>query len=176
MAGTDLPAGSVVTDPRGSSGRLSRFLPFEVVQEPWVSYSLSDGTRLRVRFVLLKLIQGEPVAPGGMKSAGVASQVLVVVESPDELRGPPGAMPASDQMSQAVEAEVMFDAPPAVPSVYRFDQNRTIVVETRLVKVSRTRLIAPDGDRIYQVETTAQVVIMGGTPEAKPQGEARAHG
>jgi hypothetical protein len=153
---------------------LDRFLPFDVIQEPWVAYQLSDGTRLRVRFVLLKLIQGDPVAPSGMKSAAVASQVLLAVESPDEFRGPPAPMPSPDQAKQEIESEVTFDAPPAPPSVYRFDQTRTLFVDTKLTRVSRTRLIGPDGDRIYQVETQSQLVVLGNPPPGpEPSGSTQ---
>lgn len=145
-----------------------RYLPFQVVSEPWIAYQLEDGARLRIKFVLLKLIRGDGPSPRGQNSALVASQVLVVAEVPESLRGAPGPLPTADQAMKEIEADVTFDSPSLPPAIYTFEEGRVLVVNTRLSRASRTRMTAPDGDRVYHVETNSEVVVVNNPSQLKP--------
>ena len=151
-----------------SQGLEPEYLPFEVLSEPWSRFRLEDGTNLRVRFILLKMLRAPGETPAGLKSASLSSQITVAVEPPAGLRGPPAPVPSPTEISQHIERDVAFESLDVAPSVYRFEKDRTLVVTTNLVRVRRTTLFGPDGDRIYQVETGSQVIVMGGPALAPP--------
>lgn len=137
-------------------------LDFDVLSEPWSKFRLSDGSRLRLKFVLLKIRSIKLERIENKRAASFGSQVITVIEAPKKFRGPPGVPLNPGEVADHVEASVGFRAMSTGPSVYRFDQDHTMVVNILPTKVQRTDAYAPDGDRIYQVETTAQIAILGG--------------
>ena len=145
-----------------SPGSAPEYLPFEILAEPWCRFRLEDGTTLRVRYILLKMLRAPGETTTGLKSASVSSQILVAVESTSDQRGAPGPIPSPGEVSSNIDREVAFESVDVAPSVYRFEKDRTLVVTTSLIRVRRTTLFGPDGDRIYQVETGSQVAVMGG--------------
>lgn len=142
------------------------YFQFDILSEPWDRFRLSDGTLLRLRFVLLKLKRA-PLPPGaepGLQSASLISQTLIVTETPDGLRGEPGIAVPQAEFRSHVEAEMTFQTEFVAPSIYRFDATRVITVNPSLVHVYRLREFAPDGDRQYFVESAASVTIVNVPP------------
>lgn len=144
------------------------FLSFEVIGEPWSRFRLSDGSLLKLRWLLLKMRAIKVDPSEGHRAASFSSQLLTVIETPRKFRGPPGAPLAPDQIASHIEEEVKVTPLSSSPSVYRFDEGRTMVVNVAPTKVFRTDAVGPDGERIYQVETLAQVGILGGVSVPTP--------
>ncbi len=138
------------------------YLEFAILAEPWSRFRLADGTVLRLRFILLKILRNPGETSAGLRSAAVSSQVLVVVEPTAEHRGPPAPVPSPEVIAKHIDTDVAFESLEVSPSIYRFERDRTLVVTTSLIRVRRTTLFGPDGDGIYQVETGSQVAVMGG--------------
>lgn len=157
------PAKPAETEPSAPPpGSAAEYLTFEILAEPWCRFRLEDGTTLRVRYILLKMLRAPGETTSGLKSASVSSQILVAVEPTSEQRGGPGPIPPPEEVAKHIDREVAFESVDVAPSVYRFEKDRTLVVTTSLIRVRRTTLFGPDGDRIYQVETGSQVAVMGG--------------
>jgi len=139
-------------------GQDNRFLGFEVLQEPWNIYKLSDETILKVKFVLQKIRIGKNTGGGRVM---LANSLLMVVEVPERLRGAPGPSPKMDEINKAiVEPEVGFEIVKESETVYSFSDGGLMKVKTKISHVWKTSLYGPDGDPIYKVETTHEIAIM----------------
>jgi len=146
-----------------ATGQASEFIPFEVVSEPWSRYELSDATLLRVRFVLLRLVRAPSQDPQRPHGATMNSQVLIAVEPPPQFRGgKPGPPLGPGQIEKTLGDDLAVTVVSDAPSVYRFEEDRKLVVNTRVVKVQRSSESGPDGDRLYWVGTQSEVAVLGG--------------
>jgi len=153
----------------------SDYMDFEVLSEPWSRYQLSDGTMLRLRFLLQKLRRGFGV-PGqpGLQAANISAQTIVVSEAPQNLRGNPGRPIPQEEFDRHVEEEVSFRPVSTGPSIYRFEGTRVLTVDYAPTRVRRLDANGPDGDRQYVVETAASVSVVTLPPVLPSPAMARA--
>lgn len=136
----------------GGLPEVATYLDFEVLSEPWNVYALSDGSRLRIRFVLHKVGRlGDSSGKGGLR---VSNGLLTVVEVPRKLRGKAGparntadleSLPGSKSLTWTVERQGQ--------SAYRIGEDTFLMVETSPVEVSRTTVYGPDSDPYYVVKS-----------------------
>jgi len=81
-------------------------IDFEPITEKWNNYFLSDGTRIRARVILLKLLAplgrvDRYIVPGSQLQA--KTQNIFVVSAPSHLKGRPGAPLSTDEVGKALE-------------------------------------------------------------------------
>lgn len=138
------------------------YIPFEPIAEPWSTYALSDGSVLRIRFVLLKMRRTKGVSAELPHGAELSSQVLVAIEPMEQFRGRPSSPAEISAADRHIEAEVGFETTLDAPAVYRFEGDRKLIVNSRPTKVQRTSVNGADGDRIYLVELGSEIAVMGG--------------
>ena len=129
------------------------YVDFDIVSEPWSTWRLSDGSRLRAKFVLLKVRE---------KGAGVfefGSQLLTVVEPTHIMATPPTSPPSQSDVHASVEPISISFKPISRGIVkYRIKGKHVLQVELELTRVRRTTLYNVDGERIYLVDTHARLV------------------
>ncbi|MGA8511904.1 MAG: hypothetical protein WB778_04175 [Thermoplasmata archaeon] len=130
--------------------RRSEYADFEVFQEPWSEYRLSDGTVLRSRFVLLKI--GNVKSPDGQEGAKLSNQIVNVIQAPRRLMGPVGGtVPVEELQKHIVVPDMHFETRVEKPSVYLVSGERVLIVRTRVSGVSRTSLYDAEGAPHYLV-------------------------
>lgn len=130
--------------------------------EPWNRWLLSDGSILKIRSVLLKMVRSPDLGPDGPHQARVSSLLLVVVETLERHRGQPGPPVLIGDAAKRVEEELTWEVLEAAPSVYGFEDGRSLIVNVTPRRVARTSVTGPDGDRVYVVETATESTTMGG--------------
>lgn len=162
------PGGPRKTKPQLTGDAGPEYLDFDVFAEPWSRYKLEDGTNLRVRFVMLRMNRVQDAPTPALRGAAFSSSVLTVVEPPAENRGKPGRPPSGEEIEQHIDRDLTFEALAVAPSIYRFDKDRILVVDTKLVRARRTTLFGPDGDRVYQIVTGSQIAVMGAATPPPP--------
>ncbi len=85
-------------------------LEIDIIQEAWNTYDLEDGSRLRARAVLTKLLwpkgaevrEGEPVE---MSLGAKFQNIIVVFDAPAKLRGQPDQSPPSVRETAKMKKE-----------------------------------------------------------------------
>jgi hypothetical protein len=131
-----------------------RFAEFEVLQEPWSKYRLSDGTILKSRFELLKVINF--TGPDGKEGASIANQIVNVIESPVELMGEPGGPKTVPELQKCIiQPKLRVDPLVQKPSAYLISGERLLLVRTAVTEVSRTTLYDSEGSPHYLITATA---------------------
>jgi hypothetical protein len=124
-------------------------LDFEVIKEPWNKYNLTDGSNLKLRYVLTKVRR--KMAEKSKPSYALKSQN--VVESynvPINLLGPPAKVPLSpDELKSAAKQEIGFTTLFEEWAEYLVEDGTRIRVKVSLLEVFRTEKTNPDGEPIY---------------------------
>ena len=67
-------------------------VPFKTVEEPWCVYECADGTKIRIKLVVLEIVRIEDAfGPEGDPVYTIKSTSVVNTDAPDELRRKPPA-------------------------------------------------------------------------------------
>ena len=130
---------------------------FEVIKEKWNEYSLKDGSTLKSR-VILNSIFSETV--GKKKEVKIDCQLLTKVFSPS-LMGPPDITVRSvEELNNNIEIQnCPYETISYEVNEYLLDDSSTLLINTSLTNIARTKLYDRDGTRIYLVETNGQLTV-----------------
>lgn len=82
-------------------------LEVQIVREAWNTYDLEDGTRIKARGVLTKVLWPKGVEPqkGEAIELGASINNIVVVFAPESLRGPPNPKPPTVRGAAKLKTE-----------------------------------------------------------------------
>ena len=140
-----------------------KYLDFEVIKESWDTYSLRDGTTLKMQCTL----KSAWVEQDGKQLVHRAelSKFETVLCDP-KLQGKPEPKPYTlEQLNSNVEVKycdhsnIKYE-----PSEYLLDDGHRILIHYNIVNIARTTLYNAEGDRVYLVTAAANVTI---TPPQK---------
>lgn len=131
-------------------------IDFEVIREAWRKYHVSDGTKIKMREVLLDV---RMAMVGGTPRYSITTDAQTSVLCAPDLKGEPMARaPTREELSQAIELRNMHcDAVSADNSTYSLDDGTRITIGAGTVDVSRTTLYDRRGDRVYLIGRTPVV-------------------
>ena len=135
-------------------------LDFDVVREPWNKYELSDGSILKVKYVLLKV--RKTIEPDGRTNYEVKGQNIIVVSNiPDHLRGRPSEESYSPRELEAsiVEEDMRYNTLSEEWNEYVAEDGARIRIKMTVVKVSRTNRMNREGEPIYLVQSSTLAQI-----------------
>ncbi len=139
-------------------------IPYQIVREVWSSYELKDGTVLRSRTILTKVLGPSPLPEKGAQVAlGFAFSQINVVTSPPDIKGTPNPMPRPiPELQRLPTEEVDFEEPREAWNLYRITGLREPVgLKTKVVVTSVLK--APgefdqEGNPMYIINSTTLVV------------------
>jgi hypothetical protein len=127
-------------------------LDFQIVKESWNVYELHDGTILKVRFVLLKVIRTTAFNPDGEPMYAFATKNFLAPRAPKKLMGPPtNPPPTEEQMSSSSMADVDFRAREESWNEYIVEDGTRIRVKLIVTKVERSNFFDQMGYPFYRV-------------------------
>jgi len=114
---------------------------FDIEKEDWNSYMLEDGTKLRIRTIVLRIQKalGKP-KPGQAQQFRVKTQNIAVISAPPKLKGPPSTEPYTPEQLIHMDKEQVNVTPYYEPwNVYRFKDNSGVKVKLVLSDVYRIK-------------------------------------
>lgn len=128
---------------------------FSVIKEDWSRYLVNDGTILKVRVVVRKILRSVEVSPLGYPNFGIESMNAVTAIVSDTLRRPPSREPLNPKVDQAEEIEF-------IPQEEKWQEYHTIdgfkvFVKPVVTKVFRYNKYNAFGEPIYNVNVQAIV-------------------
>ncbi len=147
-----------------ASDELMAEFPFQIVREVWSSYELEDGTVLRSRTILTKVL-GPRLLPGKGEQVrlGFSFHQVNVVTSPPEMRGTPNPMPKPVPELQRLPTEdVDFKEPREAWNLYRITGlPEPVGLKTKVVVTSVLRVpgeFDQEGNPMVIINSTTLVV------------------
>jgi len=133
-------------------------LDFEIIREPWNKYSLTDGSNLKIRYILQKV---KRTVVENKVSYGLKSQALVEAYNvPANLRGPRAKGPVPPNvLKSAKKQEVAFSTLFEEWCEYMVEDGTRIRAKCSLVEVHRSDKANVDGEPIYLTHHSTTVSI-----------------
>ncbi len=134
------------------------YVDFEVLNEPWNKYKLSDGAILFSRTIVAHIIRTGQYDAFGKPAYFVSSNTLNVVRAPKDLRGnPTQPVPTPEQFASSIVEEVNATPEREDWNHYKCDDGTTISVKAVLTTIQRTSKYDNLGEPIYFVNSQAVV-------------------
>jgi hypothetical protein len=145
--------------------RVKGYIDFKATHEDWSEYKLADGTILKARFVLIKVVDEGEYDEHGNPVYGINSINAVGVLVPEKLRGEPSETKYSRSELEAsiVDEDIEFEKIKEGWNTYELENGAKISVKLVLVSVSRTNKFDSRGEPIYIFNI--QPLMKGKIPE-----------
>ncbi|MBU4190539.1 MAG: hypothetical protein KJ886_06100 [Candidatus Thermoplasmatota archaeon] len=127
---------------------VSRYADFKTLKEVWNEYKLEDGTTIKLKFVLIKIIKENTVL-------SLNSQIVTGSIPPSDLIGTPSQeIYLPQDLAQSIEKkDLQFETVKEDWNVYELNDRSKLSVKPILVSISRTNKHDQHGEPIYAVQT-----------------------
>ncbi len=124
---------------------------FNVKNEPWVKYRLEDKTKLLARLIVGKIYKTAQYDALGQPIYGWASQNILTIMAPKELRGPPtDPPPVSSDLKDYNATSIDFERIGAEQwNVYELEDQSLLRLKLEITSVNRTDKFTLDGEPFY---------------------------
>jgi len=129
-------------------------LDFEIIKEPWNKYEIIDGSILKTRFILKKVV----VQPLGKNKSTfqIDGQTVTTIFGSPELKGTPSTQAYSNQelKNSITQDGLGYNTLGEEWNEYILEDATKIRVKTTVTKISRTNKYEKTGDPLYFVTTS----------------------
>ncbi len=133
---------------------VTHYIDFEVSNEPWNVYELSDGSRLRARLVLLNVLNTGQYDDLGKPIYQTVHTTLFAVRAPKELKGLP-TIPLPDPselLDYATEVSISRYVVDAW-NIYSLENGATLKMKLIIISIKRSAKYDPFGEPIYVINS-----------------------
>lgn len=125
-------------------------LDFEIIEEGWNEYALSDNSKLRVRTIVTKIFDAEVEDPQGNPILGIASVTLASANVPPELWRKDES---TENEINVGETYLDFHPEREVWNKYKVETGHLLKVKLIVSQVIRTPNYTKFGEPNYQVKS-----------------------
>lgn len=137
-------------------GAEEKEVDFDVIKEDWSRYRIEDGTILRLRINVIKIIRGK-MGDLGYPEFGIHTRNLISALVKDDLKGEPSKEPL--KIPQDIEKELKFKVIEEKLQEYITRDGYKISVKPVLLKVFRTKKFNQFGEPIYVISSHAIINV-----------------
>ncbi|MEM2101321.1 MAG: hypothetical protein QXS98_05280 [Candidatus Nitrosocaldus sp.] len=133
---------------------VTSYIDFDVLNEPWNVYELSDGSRLRARLVLLNVLNTGQYDNLGKPIYQTAHTTLFVVRAPKELKGTP-TIPLPDPSELLDYVSDVSISKPLIDNwnTYSLDNGATLKIKLIITSIKRSSKYDLFGEPIYVINS-----------------------
>ena len=129
------------------------YVDFETVGEPWNLYKLENGSLIKFKLVLVKVIPNK----NDPKNYSLNTANVVGVESPRELRGAPTLPPTEGTYSDFEKKDLNFEVIKESWNEYKLKDGNTLKIKPAITVINKTKSFDSHGEPIYVVHS--QVLV-----------------
>jgi len=139
-------------------------VPFDVIRENWHVYELEDDSVIRIKNVLMSIIDAGPAdeeaGVPGLRKFGFGLKLLTVTHSPKHLRHSGGKTWSLSELEEfIVQPNLKFrQIEDGGNSEYRTKKSQ-ISISTRLKQVDKTSKFAQNGMPAYIIRTENEIML-----------------
>jgi hypothetical protein len=126
------------------------YMDFEVLNEPWNKYKLSDGSVLYMRTIAINIIKTGQYDQFGKPIYLVSTTYIYHVRAPKELRGNPTIpQPMPEVLADSIAEDVNATPEKEDWNRYKLEDGTTIMLKAILTRIQRTTKYDQFGEPIY---------------------------
>ena len=151
-------------------------LDFKILREDWNVYELADGSILKVRFVLRKVIRTKAFNPDGEPGYAFGSRNFLAPRTPKKLMGPPTIPPPTEEQVRASDkVEVDFRVKTENWNEYVVEDGAKARIKLVVTKVERTNFFDQMGYPVYGASSNIVTSVSVPKPlrEKPPKGRGK---
>jgi hypothetical protein len=137
------------------------YIEFKVVKEDWNWYNLADGSRIKTKIVLIKILR-EEIDEVGNPVYGMNTKNVIGVIPPKKFKlRPPSKRPYSSQeiIDAIVESNLKFETIKEDWNKYELEDGTSMYLKLIVTQVNKTSLFDSRGEPIYNIQS--QVIAKG---------------
>jgi len=131
-----------------------KYLDYEVLKEPWNLYDLEDGSTIKLKLVLLKVI---PIRKDDKMDYAVNAANVVGVLAPEKLK----AVPSNDyqQKPEIDQKDLSFTIAQEQWNEYKVEDGVLLKIKPAITSFDRLKNHDPYGEPIYIVNSQILVKV-----------------
>jgi hypothetical protein len=131
-----------------------QLVDFKVINEPWSTFELSDGSTLKSKYVLVNVFK---TSLEKEKKAYLQAQIVLGVFCPENLRGKPSDSYMKEDLSKSIDEEDIDIAKVNQQPWNEYEISSSIIIKVKSmpIQIARTSKFDSQGMPIYLVKTTA---------------------
>jgi hypothetical protein len=144
-------------------------ITFDLINEKWHTYELEDNTIIKTKFILLNIIAYGEKDDLDKRLTGFATQLLVVVYSPKELRGPKDKTRRADELEEYITEKNLKFRKIIDGGMSKYDTEKSnIQIDHSITQVDMTSKYDSSGMPAYIVRSKNNVIIAEKIQEINP--------
>ena len=129
------------------------YVDFNTVGEPWNLYRLEDGSLIKFKLVLVKVMPNK----NDPKNYLLNTANVVGVQSPKELRGAPTPPPPNGTYSDFEKKDLDYEVIKESWNEYKLKDGNTLKIKPAITAIDKTKNFDNNGEPIYVVHS--QVLV-----------------
>ncbi|MHA1637399.1 MAG: hypothetical protein ACTSUO_06390 [Candidatus Thorarchaeota archaeon] len=129
-------------------------MSFEIVHEDWNVYKLEDGSLLRIRPIVIKVIKTTQLTLEGLPLIGLGAINVITASVPEDLKNKPSADKSILDVSKKV---IEFNVIKEPWNVFKLEDDSLLKVKLVVSRVTRTPKFNKFGEPIY-IATSSSVI------------------
>jgi len=139
------------------------YVDFDVIEEDWNFYEVEDGTIIKAKLVLIKIVR-EDIDNVGNPIYGLNTQKIFGVIPPKELMGPPSerSYTPEEVVNSIVEEDLEFRVIKENWNEYKLKDGTKLNIKLVITTIARTDLYDQRGEPIYSIQS--QILVKAVVP------------
>lgn len=135
-----------------------KYIDFEVMKESWNTYSLRDGTKLKIRIILTAVWKD---TTGDSTTHRVTLERQLVCLCDPTLQGEPNTRPPTpEELKESVEvSSCKYKTTQYETGEYLLDDGFRVAVHCNMSNIARTSLFDHQGNRLYLLDATGNASL-----------------
>ncbi|MDO9565121.1 MAG: hypothetical protein Q7J15_00025 [Candidatus Desulfaltia sp.] len=129
------------------------YVDFDTVGEPWNLYKLEDGSLIKFKLVLVKVMPNK----NDPKNYSLNTANVVGVQSPRELRGAPTSPPTKGPYNDFEKKDLTPEIIKESWNEYRLKDGTVLKIKPAITAINKTKSFDSHGEPIYVVHS--QVLV-----------------
>jgi hypothetical protein len=123
------------------------YIDFEVKKEPWNLYKIEDGSLIKFKLVLVRVMPNK----SDPKKYLLNTANVIGVQSPRELRGAPAPPSANGTYDDLEKKDLDFEVIKENWSEYKLKDGNTLRIKSVIISIDKTKSFGDNGEPIYAV-------------------------
>ena len=125
------------------------YIDFEMVEEPWNLYKLEDGSLIKFKLVLIKVVPSKT----DPENYSFNTANVVGVQSPVELRGDPTLPPTKGTYNDFEKKDLDFEVIKESWNEYKLKGGIIVKIKPAITAINKTKSFDRYGEPIYVVHS-----------------------
>jgi hypothetical protein len=129
-------------------------IDFDVIREDWNEYKIKDGSRIKMKFVMIKILKNKK-APMGEDYRFNCNQIVGIISPLQESGNPTKIQSPQELIDSVIEEDIKINPVKDDWNEYLLRDGNKVNAKPIITLVQKTDKFDDFGDRIYNIQAQA---------------------